>query len=157
MTEQHSRHAHLHPAALSAVFVGGALGTTTRWLLSMAFPAGSGSSTAGSGTFPVDFSGFPATTFWINVTGSFLLGLLVVALPLLPGSGESKHLARLLLGTGFIGGFTTYSAFAVESVALVRDGATGLAVLYAGGSVLVGFAAAFAVMSAVKRITRGSL
>jgi CrcB protein len=55
---------------------------------------------------------FPIATFLINLSGSFLLGVLL--------SFQTEHLTYLLLGTGFLGGFTTFSTFQMESVALIR-------------------------------------
>jgi CrcB protein len=70
----------------------------------------------------------------VNALGCLLAGLLLGVL-------ERHNLGagwRLLLITGFCGGFTTFSAFALENVALLREGQVGLAALYAGGSVVLG-------------------
>jgi CrcB protein len=79
---------------------------------------------------------FPWGTLAVNVAGSFLLGLL---------AGGARHVDTPLLalaGTGFCGALTTYSTFGYETVRLLQDGATPLAVLNAVGSVAVGLAAA---------------
>ncbi len=80
---------------------------------------------------------FPWATFVINVAGSFLIGLLTVALSRwLP----HPH-ARLHLVTGLLGGFTTYSAFAFESLTLWESEAKGLALAYMTSTLVCGFAA----------------
>ena len=82
---------------------------------------------------------FPLGTFVINVTGSFLLGVLgtVVAAKLAPGS-ESL---RLALGVGFLGAYTTFSTFEFETHALVEDGSWVLATSNMALSLVVGFVA----------------
>ena len=76
----------------------------------------------------------PWGTLTVNVTGSFLLGL-VVGLPLSPG-------LVALIGTGFCGALTTYSTFSWETLALARRGARPAAVAYVLVSVLAGLGAA---------------
>jgi len=88
---------------LLAVAVGGAAGALLRWALGDAFPDG---------------AGFPWTTFGINLVGSFLLA----ALPALIAAGQ-RPLLTLALGPGALGGFTTLSAYAEQSRALIADGA----------------------------------
>lgn len=69
--------------------------------------------------------GVPGVTFAINVVGCFLLA----ALPVVIAGRRSPHLT-LLLGPGFLGGFTTVSSWAVESRAMAAEGAVGSAGLY---------------------------
>ena len=82
---------------------------------------------------------FPLGTFVINVSGSFLLGVLgtIVAQRVMPNS-ESM---RLALGVGFLGAFTTFSTFEFETHALVDDGSWLLATANMVASLLVGFVA----------------
>ena len=77
---------------------------------------------------------FPWATLAVNVAGSLLMGLLVAAL------GRDSAWAPLLM-TGVLGGFTTFSAFSLDTMLLVERGRAGLALAYAGGSVLLGLAA----------------
>ncbi len=88
-------------------------------------------------------SGFPWHTFVINVLGAFLLGVLM-AVP--DGGWLSTTHARLLLGVGVLGGFTTFSTLSYESVELIQQGlvAQGMANMF--GSGVAGIAAAVAGM-----------
>ena len=70
---------------------------------------------------------FPVGTLFVNVVGSFLMGVLVeVVLQRFDGSPELRTFA----GTGVLGGFTTFSAFSLETMTFIERGATGQAVLY---------------------------
>lgn len=83
---------------------------------------------------------FPWGTFVVNGTGSLAIGLLMA---LLIGRGADPAY-RLLLVTGFIGGYTTFSAFSLEALSLLETRRYGEAALYVGGSVLLGLIACFA-------------
>ncbi len=78
--------------------------------------------------------GFPWATFTANVLGSLGLGLAFVLAEDRSWFGTDL---RLLLGTGVMGGFTTYSTFNLESLGLMQSGAWSRAALYMGGTVLV--------------------
>ena len=90
---------------------------------------------------------FPWGTLAINVVGSFVLGAVLGAVP--PGAP-----GRLLLGTGFCGGFTTFSAFSAEAVALAGRGLVGRAGGYAVVSVTLGMLAAAAGLMAGRAVGR---
>jgi fluoride exporter len=83
---------------------------------------------------------FPFGTFVVNVSGSFVLGLItgLVLYHAFPANG------RLIIGVGLIGAYTTFSTFTFEAASLIERGEARLAVLNIGGSVVVGAAAAAA-------------
>jgi fluoride exporter len=82
--------------------------------------------------------GFPYATLSINILGSFLMGLLFVIGVERMGMGQ---LLRVGLLTGLLGGFTTFSAFSVETLVLIEQGHAGRAALYVVLSVAVGLLA----------------
>ena len=84
--------------------------------------------------------GFPAGTLIVNVLGSFLIGLLAGYFALRPGLSQE---ARLFLTTGSLGGFTTFSAFSLDTALLIERHAYALAAAYVLGSVAAGLAALF--------------
>jgi len=136
------RHPYRDPRLLGLVLLGGALGTFVRYTIEHAVPAEAGA--------------WPWATFVINVCGAFVLGLLLEAL-LRTGPDEGwRRLVRMGVGTGVLGGFTTYSTFAVEADLLVRDGHALLAVGYALGSVVLGDVAALLGMLLAARVTTRS-
>lgn len=122
------RAVHLRPAMLAVVAAGGTLGTATREALSLAIPG---------------VGGLPLAILLINLAGAFVLGLLLEALLRLGPDTGGRRLTRLAVGTGFCGGFTTYSTLAVGTAELLRHGATALALGYAVGSVLLGAVASW--------------
>ena len=81
---------------------------------------------------------FPYSTFAVNVLGCLVMGLLAGAAARYEVFGPGT---RLLLFTGVLGGFTTFSAFGLEATQLIRRGEFGVAALYAGSSVVLGIAA----------------
>jgi len=98
----------------------------------------------------VGADGFPWATFVTNVSGSLALGLAFVLLGRrLPG----RHV-RAFVTTGFLGAYTTYSTFAVETDLLARHGNVAVAGAYVAASVLVGLAAVFAGMVAARALPR---
>jgi fluoride exporter len=107
-----------------AVGAGGAAGSMLRYLLGLAVERGAP-------------GGFPWATLLINVTGAFVLGLL---LRTMTGPTASPAL-RLALTTGFCGGYTTFSTFSYETLVLVEDGHWPRAAAYAIVSVLLGLGA----------------
>lgn len=79
---------------------------------------------------------FPLGTFAINVTGSFLIGLLMT---LLTERWQPHPNWRLFLVVGVLGGYTTFSSFEYETYQAVRFGARWLGLLYVAGSVIIGY------------------
>ena len=84
--------------------------------------------------------GFPLGTFIVNVSGSLAIGLLAGYFAY--RTGVSQHM-KLFITTGILGGFTTFSAFGVETQSLLRDDRLGAAAAYVALSVVVGVAAAY--------------
>jgi len=81
---------------------------------------------------------FPMGTFLINVSGAFLVGLLMT---LLADRTHPHPNWRLFLVVGVLGGYTTFSSFEYETYQAVRDGARAMGVLYVTGSALAGYLA----------------
>lgn len=84
---------------------------------------------------------FPAGTFLVNVVGCFAIGLFWA---MFARSHDDNESWRLFLMTGLCGGFTTFSAFTLEGIGLLREQKTGLFFLYVGLSVIVGLLATWA-------------
>jgi CrcB protein len=85
--------------------------------------------------------GFPFGTLIVNIAGSFMMGLLAGYFAFRPGI-VSQH-ARLFLTTGILGGFTTFSAFSLDTALLIERHAYGMAAGYAVGSVAASISALF--------------
>lgn len=81
---------------------------------------------------------FPLGTLMVNLSGSFLIGLVMT---LFTERFQPHPNWRLFLVVGFLGGYTTFSSFEYETFSAVRQGARGMGLAYAGASVLAGFAA----------------
>ena len=111
---------------LFLVALGSAAGGVARWLL--------GELLQRSGGAPA----FPAATLLVNVTGSFLIGVLAVVVGRQAAEGDAL---RLLLMVGFCGGYTTFSSFSLETLALVERGAAGAAALNIAASVALALGA----------------
>lgn len=116
------------------VVIGGALGTWLRAGLGHLLPRGPGE--------------WPWATLAVNFVGAFVLAVL---LELLARLRRGFVPLRLLLGTGLLGGFTTYSAFAVETVDLLRFGRPWLALGYAGATLAGGLLLSLAGLRLVSR------
>ncbi|MDQ1713703.1 MAG: fluoride exporter [Frankiaceae bacterium] len=110
---------------VALVAAGGAVGAFARWRLALAAPVAAGA--------------FPLTTFLVNAGGAGLLGYLVGRVPVRDPRSEA---VRLALGTGVLGGFTTFSTFAVEVARRTAHGHADTAVTYAVLSVVAGVVAA---------------
>lgn len=120
------RPVHLRWRYIGLVFAGGVIGTATRYLLSLSIPA---------------WNGLPVATFVINVTGAFLLGWLLESLSRGGPDKGTRRAIRLFVGTGIMGGYTTYSSFAVDTDGLIATAHLGDSILYALATVLIGAAA----------------
>jgi CrcB protein len=109
-----------------AVAIGGAVGALSRYGLDRLIERRS-------------YSVFPWATFTINVTGCLLIGTVIAALV----DRDTPAWLRLGVVVGVLGGYTTFSTFAQETLDLIEEGRLGLAALYAFGSLAVGVAGVF--------------
>jgi CrcB protein len=123
------------PSLLLAVFAGGCAGGLARYLLTRALPGGP----------------FPWATLGINLSGAFLLALLLVLV--LEVLAPSTYV-RPLLGTGFCGAWTTFSGIVVPADELLRDGRAATAVAYLAASSVGGLAAGFVGLALGRRVAR---
>ncbi len=121
--------------SILAVAIGGALGSVLRYTVGFAVVQRLG-------------PGFPWGTLFINVTGSFVIG--VVAEFSLTRAFGVNPLLRMLLMTGLVGGYTTFSTFSLEAVYLINERAPYLTVAYVAGSVILGIAATYAGIFAIR-------
>lgn len=122
-----------HPMTLLlAVMLAGAVGVGLRYLLDAAITSRAG-------------DGFPWSTLVINIAGAFALGLLVAVLA---GMKDVSPALRPIIGIGLLGGFTTFSAFALEAVNLAEDGLATRALVYVGSMNVLGIGAAVAGLAA---------
>ncbi|MFG1351501.1 fluoride efflux transporter CrcB [Xanthobacter autotrophicus] len=125
------------PPAL-VVFLGAGLGGVLRHFINMAVPKFLG-------------TGFPFATFLINVSGSFIMGLIVGYLAFKDGVFWNQTM-RLFLTTGILGGYTTFSTFSLDFFFLVERNAYDLAFAYVAASVLLALAAVFSGMMLMRSI-----
>jgi CrcB protein len=111
---------------LGVISAGGALGALARYGLATAWPHRPGT--------------FPWATFATNVTGCLLIGVLMV---LITEVWTAHRLLRPFLGTGVLGGYTTFSTYAVDGQQLMTAGATGTALLYLAATLTAALTATY--------------
>jgi CrcB protein len=109
---------------IALVALGGATGTLARWAMTTTTPAN---------------HGWPIATLTENLVGAFLLGLLLETLVRAGDETPPRRMIRLGLGTGVLGGFTTFSTFALEVERLLFSGEGGQAIGYFAISLIGGF------------------
>lgn len=109
------------------VFIGSATGGTLRYLLSIYF-------------ISKEWNKLPWATLSINLIGCFMIGAIYAIVEKSPNNAGNL---KLLLATGFCGGFTTFSAFAIENLHLIKQGATSSAIVYIATSLIIGILLAF--------------
>lgn len=119
------------------VFLGGGLGAMLRHGLNLASVRALGNH-------------FPYATFFINISGSLVMGLVAGYFAFKGVGGTSQHW-RLFLTTGILGGYTTFSTFSLDAALLYERGEAGLAALYVIGSVVIAIAGLFAGLALVRQ------
>ena len=119
------------------VFFGGGLGASLRHAINMVCAKSLGTA-------------FPYGTFIINISGSTVMGLIAGYLAF---KGEATQHWRLFLMTGILGGYTTFSAFSLDTALLYERGELSLAALYVLGSVGVSIAGLFAGLALMRWMT----
>jgi CrcB protein len=116
------------------VFLGGGIGAAMRHGINLAVARMLGTA-------------FPYGTLLINVSGSFIMGLVAAYFAF---TGDASQHWRLFLTTGILGGYTTFSAFSLDAALLYERGEMGLAALYVIASVVISIAGLFAGLALVR-------
>lgn len=124
-------------STLAAISIGGAIGAIIRWAVGTAFPAPA--------------AGFPWATFVINVSGCALIGVLMI---LVAEVFTRQRLMRPFVGVGVLGGYTTFSTYAVDIQRLIAGGAGGVGLLYLASTVVGALVAVSAGMIATRLAIR---
>jgi CrcB protein len=127
----------VHTRVVGAVALGGALGELARWALAEALPHDPGR--------------FPWATFLTNVLGCLLIGVLMV---LVVERWPERRLLRPFVGTGILGGFTTFSAYVVDTRTLAATDHAGLAAAYLLATLLLGLVAVVAGLRLTESVLR---
>ncbi|WP_022910577.1 fluoride efflux transporter FluC [Aestuariimicrobium kwangyangense] len=131
------RPAHMRPGLVAVVAAGGMVGTALREGVSLVVPS---------------VADLPVAIVTVNVVGAFLLGVLLEVLHRLGPDRGGRRVVRLLLGTGVLGGFTTYSTFALDIVRLLDAGAVARAVAFAVGTAVLGVMATWSGITVAARL-----
>lgn len=122
---------------LFLVMLGGAVGAGARHLV-------------GRAALAIWGSGFPVGTLLVNVVGGFAMGLLAAWLASRASGDEAL---RYLLGVGVLGGFTTFSAFSLETASMLQRGELATALFYILASVVLSIGAVFAGLQVTRVVT----
>ncbi|MGW2638906.1 fluoride efflux transporter CrcB [Streptomyces sp. NPDC001348] len=122
---------------VAVVALGGALGATARYALSLAWP-----------TAP---DGFPWATFWTNVSGCAVIGVFMV---IITDVWAAHRLVRPFFGTGVLGGFTTFSTYAVDIQKLLDGGHPRTALADLAATLFAALAAVWAAAAATRRVLK---
>ncbi|MEU6375700.1 fluoride efflux transporter CrcB [Streptomyces sp. NPDC046909] len=119
---------------VAVVALGGALGATARYALSLWWPLQPG--------------GFPWATFWTNVVGCAVIGVFMV---LITDAWAAHRLVRPFFGTGVLGGFTTFSTYAVDIQKLIDSGHPGTGLAYLAATLFAALTAVWLAATATRR------
>ncbi|MFI5685258.1 fluoride efflux transporter CrcB [Streptomyces sp. NPDC051636] len=122
---------------VAVVSLGGALGATARYALSLAWPTQPG--------------GFPWATFWTNVTGCAVIGVFMVVIT---EAGAAHRLVRPFFGTGVLGGYTTFSTYAVDIQQLLDAGHPRTGLVYLAATLIAALAAVWLAATATRRVLK---
>ncbi|MFB6549691.1 fluoride efflux transporter CrcB [Streptomyces sp. NPDC056405] len=142
MTAPNTESAAVRPArrgrapVVVAVSLGGGTGAAARYAASLWWPTQTG--------------GFPWTTFWVNVAGCALIGVLMVVVTEVR---DAHRLVRPFLGTGVLGGFTTFSTYAVDIRHLFAADQVRTGLLYLAATPLAALAAVWLATWATRRVS----
>ncbi|MFC8513364.1 fluoride efflux transporter CrcB [Streptomyces sp. NPDC057257] len=122
---------------VAVVALGGALGATARYALALWWPAQPG--------------GFPWATFWTNVVGCAVIGVFMVVIT---DIWAAHRLVRPFFGTGVLGGFTTFSTYAVDIQRLVDSGHPRTGLAYLAATLLAALSAVWLAVAACRRVLK---
>ncbi|MET7684638.1 fluoride efflux transporter CrcB [Streptomyces sp. NPDC005423] len=122
---------------VAVVALGGAIGAVGRYAASLRWPAEAG--------------GFPWATFWTNVVGCAVIGVFMVVIT---DVWAAHPLVRPFFGTGVLGGFTTFSTYAVDVQRLVDGGHPRTGLAYLAATLLAALAAVWCAATAARRVLR---
>ncbi|MEU2877489.1 fluoride efflux transporter CrcB [Streptomyces sp. NPDC007070] len=120
---------------IAAVAVGGAVGACARYGAALLWPTATGA--------------FPWTTFWVNVIGCGVIGVFMM---IITDVWAAHRLVRPFFGTGVLGGFTTFSTYAVDIQRLVDGGHARTGLLYLAATMLAALAAVWATANLTRRV-----
>jgi CrcB protein len=122
---------------VAVVALGGAIGATGRYALALGWPTPPG--------------GFPWATFWTNVVGCAVIGVFMVVIT---DVWAAHRLVRPFFGTGVLGGFTTFSTYAVDIQKLVDAGRPGTGLAYLAATLLAALTAVWLAVAAARRVLK---
>ncbi|MGP4046621.1 fluoride efflux transporter CrcB [Streptomyces sp. 2A115] len=126
---------HGQGPAVAVVAAGGALGASARYGAALLWPARTGD--------------FPWTTLWVNVVGCFVIGVFMVVIS---DVWAAHRLVRPFFGTGVLGGFTTFSTYAVDIQKLVDAGHPRTGLAYLAATLVAALAAVWLAVTAARRV-----
>ena len=122
---------------VAVVAVGGAAGAAARYAAALWWPTPAG--------------GFPWTTFWVNVVGCAVIGVFLVVIT---EAVVVHRLVRPFFGTGVLGGFTTFSTYAVDIQKLVDHGRPAMGLAYLAATLLAALTAVWLASTATRRVLK---
>jgi fluoride exporter len=128
---------HGQGPVVAVVAVGGGIGATARYGASL--------------LWPTDATGFPWTTLWVNVVGCFVIGLFMVVIT---DVWAAHRLVRPFFGTGVLGGFTTFSTYAVDIQRLVDAGHPRTGLAYLAATLCAALTAVWLCVAATRRVLK---